>query len=740
MSDRPVTDRAEDVLGRWGLAKTIFDLISSADTKSALRIGVYGRWGEGKTSVLRFVETQAKRASLPVCWFSVWSAQTQQDLWAGLIDALAPLAGHPDWRTNVKMARAKWFSKTAAVADAHPYAKAAHALAGLLSQDVGAADVQRLLAGLPAKNRIVILVDDVDRVEPTLVPKLLMGLHDLLDDVGQCAVVIALDPDVVAAALEQMNPAWGGGAAFIEKIVQHPFWLSRTTDASRRRLLAEALGASHLEMLRQTIHDLVHLLPSNPRQLKQFVRRLERQRATLARFGTDELNPTLIVLLELLRSLSADAAERLLNDDQFLTELVAGGVVAALEERDESLRITKSQAGRLDAAVRQALPRGTPEQQNSIREGLARIVSAAEEALGLVTIADAQMHVALDEAPPVMTFRELETIHEQWREEPTSSRLENLLAEHGTTVGRAPTDVLEACLALAIRRRGHLLDEASEALAADDAVRLVDRSDRWLALVEQLIDQLGALGEHVNGRIELFLSIRTQTAQFANRLDDDAFAASRARQRELLYRAASHLRDRASDVMKELKPWDARPSEARVVGASELNATRARLHTMFEEWVAESVLERFSRASGIATVGNFMTHPSEIWVLTTPDGVFHQPAFRTRLNIALESGALAAAENALVYLRMLLGADGAGTAPSRLARDKELVVPLWTAASRIRPQPKAAAAVRAVAEGLRAALQEPDAIALPQWLERETLPEEAVTVTVPVIGTEDNTG
>jgi predicted KAP-like P-loop ATPase len=80
MSDRPVTDLPEDLLGRWGLAKTIFDLISSADTNSALRIGVYGRWGEGKTSVLRFVEAQAKRANLPVCWFSVWSAQTQQDL------------------------------------------------------------------------------------------------------------------------------------------------------------------------------------------------------------------------------------------------------------------------------------------------------------------------------------------------------------------------------------------------------------------------------------------------------------------------------------------------------------------------------------------------------------------------------------------------------------------------------------------------------------------------------------
>lgn len=101
-SDRPVVERSEDVLGRWGLARTIFDLISTGERETSLRIGVYGGWGEGKTSVLRMVETQARRASVPVCWFSVWSAATQRDLWSGLVDALGTLDDRPDWKTRVK--------------------------------------------------------------------------------------------------------------------------------------------------------------------------------------------------------------------------------------------------------------------------------------------------------------------------------------------------------------------------------------------------------------------------------------------------------------------------------------------------------------------------------------------------------------------------------------------------------------------------------------------------------------
>lgn len=722
MIDRPVQRRDDDLLGRWGLAKTIFDLIADSEKVTTLRVGVYGRWGEGKTSVLRLVEGQATRAGIPVCRFSVWAAQTQSDLWLGLIDALASLTGSSDWRTRLKTTRQRWFRKAEPIAAAHPLAQALHAAAGLVGGEIGVPDLQRVMNGLQEHRRIVVLVDDVDRVDSALVPKLLMGLHDIFDGLDKFAVILALDPDVVSGALGQLNPAWGSGSAFLDKIVQFPFWLSAPSESDRRRLLADTLRDSRLGLLEQPIVDLVRLLPHNPRRLKQFVRRMERLRRPVSRFGHDELSAPLLVILELLRAESPEAAEHLLSDAAFVRDLVSGGPLGTLEPRDDAHRIAASQAGRLDIAVARGLPFGSAEERTTLKTRLAAIVQAAEDALSFVSAADAQMHVAIDTAPPVMTLREADALHDQWCLDPTPTRLRDLLVTHAGIVERGSHEVLAATLSTALRRRGQLIGEASEAFAADDVDRAAARAARWLEMIEQLVDELGALNEPVVDRVALFLAIRTQTAQLANWLAYDAYAHSRERQRALLFRAAAQMRDRAPEVLSALKPWDAQPSSPDIAGAVELNETRGRLHALFEGWVAETIIERFTRPSGIAGIGTFLSHPAEVWLLTTEGSALHREPFRTALKDALSSPEPSVAENALAYLRLLVGSNG----PAHpLVADPDLVVPLWNAATRVKPQPKSLGTMRTIAERIRSQLLDADAIAMPGWLSRDALPEES---------------
>jgi hypothetical protein len=108
-------------------------------------------------------------------------------------------------------------------------------------------------------------VDDVDRVDSPLVPKLLMGLHDLFDELGRCAFVVALDPAVVSGGLSQINPAWSSAPAFLEKIVQYPFRLPRPTQEQMQRFVVEALNESRLNLPQQAVLDVLDLLPPNPR-------------------------------------------------------------------------------------------------------------------------------------------------------------------------------------------------------------------------------------------------------------------------------------------------------------------------------------------------------------------------------------------------------------------------------------------------------------------------------------------
>jgi hypothetical protein len=177
MSDRAIADRADDILGRWGIAKTIYDLIADTRTDSALRIGVYGGWGEGKTCVLRFVETLTVKAKIPVCWFSVWSAQTQPDLWAGLYDAFAVATAEPD-RWKVKAWAGKAAAKPKASRTCVLY-RAAHSLAKLASRTGRKARDLGLAPAASSFSSTTLIAS----IRPWL--KLLMGLHDLFDELGQ---------------------------------------------------------------------------------------------------------------------------------------------------------------------------------------------------------------------------------------------------------------------------------------------------------------------------------------------------------------------------------------------------------------------------------------------------------------------------------------------------------------------------------------------------------------------------
>ena len=716
ISDRAIADRADDILGRWGIAKTIYDLIANTQTDSALRVGVYGSWGEGKTSVMRFVETLCLKATMPVCWFSVWSAQTQPDLWAGLFDSLQSLPERRDRLGTIKAAAGKFLSGTAPLADLDKYAKAAHSLARLANLNVGAKDVKRVIDRLDTNTRVVVLVDDVDRVDSILVPKLLMGLHDLFDELGRCAFVIALDPAVVSGGLSQINPAWSSAPAFLGKIVQYPFYLPRPTQEQMQRLVVEALKEARLSMPEQAVLDVLDLLPPNPRKVKQFIRSLQRLQPTLSRMGDDEWNPTLLLLLDLLRTASAEAAEELLQDRAFVQELSMGMVFRRKQDMHEGDKITKEQYTRITTAVATTMPGVPAAERNRMTAQITEIVSAATERLALVLPEDAMRHISLDHQPPVTTFREFDALVEAWRVDPSDKTLATLLANHANSFERSESEVLEACALALLKRRGDLIAEAADAFDAAETQRLIEQIETLSSLLERFIADHKVLEDtRIASRLTIFLTMRTQTAEFTNRLADESYAAVLDRLRNQLYRATAYLRDRAVDVLKEFKPWEKSGVPLNAAGAAELKETRERLVTIFSEFMCDSLLDRFRRPGGIAALGNFSRSPVELSLLLLPDSVFHKSDCRTRLLLIAQERDEAVAQNFFVYLQMLCGEAG-GVTQSALAADAGLVVPAWQAASKVRPQPKMQGRVIELVHRLRAALKNDSLIQMPGWI------------------------
>ena len=97
LSDHPIVPE-EGWIDRFNFPSqlgTIYDIIRHPDTQTPLTVGIYGDWGTGKTSGMKWLEGMLniwnaegtgnhKRRILPV-WFYPWKYHSREDVWRGIV-------------------------------------------------------------------------------------------------------------------------------------------------------------------------------------------------------------------------------------------------------------------------------------------------------------------------------------------------------------------------------------------------------------------------------------------------------------------------------------------------------------------------------------------------------------------------------------------------------------------------------------------------------------------------------
>lgn len=71
--DAAQAQREEDDLDRWRFAADIVEVVVTTPADWSARIGIFGKWGEGKSTVLRFAEQMLKGRDSIVFWFNPWA-------------------------------------------------------------------------------------------------------------------------------------------------------------------------------------------------------------------------------------------------------------------------------------------------------------------------------------------------------------------------------------------------------------------------------------------------------------------------------------------------------------------------------------------------------------------------------------------------------------------------------------------------------------------------------------------
>lgn len=277
-ADRPIGGRSEDIFDRAPFAEQIAGIIAARREKSSLVIGLYGPWGDGKTSTLTMIrEALDTDSDIIAMDYNPWFyGDTTEQLTRSFFASI-----------REKLEKSGYFSREniGAVMEGLggvPYAGDSFKRIGQALSSEALADARDKLGEILRRHRkkIVIFVDDIDRLDRGDI-QTLFKLVRLSGGFDHTTYVLAFDDAVVAEALGQ---AYGSGDSvagrrFLEKIVQVPLHLPPVRPEKLRDLMFSAcdrtLLANKIELKEGEGAELGHALSAGfsfalktPRQVK----------------------------------------------------------------------------------------------------------------------------------------------------------------------------------------------------------------------------------------------------------------------------------------------------------------------------------------------------------------------------------------------------------------------------------------------------------------------------------------
>ncbi|MFA4853713.1 MAG: KAP family NTPase [Bacteroidales bacterium] len=244
MSDIPIEDFKDDLFNRHPFAIQIAEEIINRTNTSSIVIGIYGEWGEGKTSALNLIRKELEKSDrIIVVKFNPWLFNDESQLvmmfFSILIETLKIL--------GKKSEIGKFITKYAGIAGCVNISVPGisikpEKLMNEMGKIISGNDPEKLKykIGEELKNnnkRVVVIMDDIDRLDKNEIQSV-FKLVKLTADFDNICYLLSFDDNRVATALcekygKDKNdiPA---GHNFIEKIVQVPLRIPKIDKISLR--------------------------------------------------------------------------------------------------------------------------------------------------------------------------------------------------------------------------------------------------------------------------------------------------------------------------------------------------------------------------------------------------------------------------------------------------------------------------------------------------------------------------
>jgi hypothetical protein len=496
--DAAVIRREDDDLNRWPLAREIYGIATTGPKDWSVRIGIYGEWGTGKTSVLEFITALAEHDKQTVVRFNPWQHSSKDALWLAFITAIysQPIfcsLERAGWvRTKRKF---QWLLGKGDVAEggAAVFSETAGKAVGVgldivkgwfsFTED----DLKAVRAKLGDK-RVIVLIDDLDRTAPELVPEILFALKELMNIPG-FSFICAFDPVVVGQVLGDFHPGFGDGLKFLEKIIDYPRWLP-TPPPDGLAKLAIADAKKYCPYVPEAeLRNAIELLPPNPRSVRQFIRLLKLLGPQIERHDEDELRWPAILTANVIKILYPRIANALLNDIGFWGDTER---LTILDPNDQKEKLTETVTKHVEAVEVSQNANLSASDKAQIVQALLPVCSNISVWFGNgAEVQSYQMNIA--ESPHAVTGKEFKEFSAAWGRESSAKAAKAWIASHADKVERQPIEVYRELFEHALEHYFQNLGRRDNVQLAVDRAAILEAAHVSIAMLECLVLELGQI-------------------------------------------------------------------------------------------------------------------------------------------------------------------------------------------------------------------------------------------------------
>lgn len=261
-SDKAIETNTEDQLGRSGFAETLAKTIRDLKNTDTYTIGLFGKWGVGKTSIVNLTLEKLnklqkeKKEKYVVIKFEPWHFTNSTQLLNQFLIRLAAEFQKPKSKALNKIGVAlTQYSSAFQLAELIPIPIVNKALA-----KIGETSMQFIGEQLQGNNndkdiayqkeqvikllkkqacKIVIIIDDIDRLNSEQIRQVFQ-LVSAVANFPNTMYLLAFDKEVVVKALEKVQE--GSGEDYLQKIIQIPIQVPEIPQNKIEKILINNLN------------------------------------------------------------------------------------------------------------------------------------------------------------------------------------------------------------------------------------------------------------------------------------------------------------------------------------------------------------------------------------------------------------------------------------------------------------------------------------------------------------------